>query len=205
MTATLCRRPSLFRLLLCGAAALAGGGGAADNPDGFQRIDFGPNDPAEDIPYQRDLARENAAQGLTFEPEKLAQVNVIYGNPVRPERVNRDMIKLLEVTNPGEIRSGLGHPGASGGGYADWLFEEVISYQLPEGQVEAFGDYYVQALETVQLDSYGAGRLLAAAALVGPDGRSLLNFTDQERDRFDFLGSVWFIMAGIFELLRRLF
>lgn len=38
----------------------------------------------------------------------------------------------------------------------------------------------------MQRGGYGVSRLLAAV-LVGLDGRSLLNFTDQERDRFDAL------------------
>ena len=183
---------SLLLLLGCCAAALAacGGGGAADNPGEFEIIDFGADDPADDIQFQLALARENAAQGLTFEPERLVQVNVVYSNQVRQERlqqVNRDMIKLLEVTNPGEINLDWVIKTHQAVEDADWLFEEAINYRLPADQVESFGDYYVQVLETVQLGGYGASRLLAAAVLVGPDGRSLLNFTDSERDRYDVL------------------
>ena len=148
----LCRRttglrPLILLLLLlgcCAAALAAGGGGSADNSDEFQMIDFGPDDPADDIQYQLALARENAAQGLTFEPEKLVQGNVIYGNQVRLERLqqaNRDLIKLPEVTNPGEIGRDWVIRVHQAVEDADWLFEEAIGYQLPAGQVEVFGDY----------------------------------------------------------------
>ena len=119
------------------------------------------------------------------------QVDVIYSNQVRLERlqqVNRDMIKLLEVTNPGEINRDWVVKTHQAVEDADWPFEEASNYRRPAGQVEEFGDYHVPALAAVQLGGYGDSRLLAAAALlVGPEGRNLLNFTDSERDRYDIL------------------
>ena len=190
------RRPliPLLLALLCSGGLLlmaaCGGGGEGPQVDEFGIIDFGPDDPADDIQYQLALARENAEQGLTFEPERLVQVNVVYSNQVRLERLERvirDMIRLLETNNAGEINLDWVIRVHQAVEDADFLFAEAIRYRLPEGQVEEFGDYYVEVLETIQLGGYGASRLLAAAVLVGPEGRSLLNFTDTERVRYDVL------------------
>ena len=178
-----------FLLLLPAASAACGGGGNA-GPAEFEILDFGPDDPADDIDYQLQLARQNAAQGLTFEPEKLVRVSAVYNNQVRLERlqqVNRDLVTLLDYSNPGEIDLDWVIRVHQAVEDADRLYSEAVGYRLPEDLVEDFGDYYVEVLETVQLSGYGASRLLAAAVEVGPDGRSLLNFTDNERRRFDVL------------------
>lgn len=176
-------------LLLLAALAACGGGGAA-GPAEFEILDFGPDDPADDIDYQLQLARENAAQGLTFEPEKLVRVSTVYNNQVRLERlqrVNRDLVTLLDYSNPGEIDLDWVIRVHQTVEDADRLYSEAVGYRLPADLVDDFGDYYVEVLETVQLSGYGASRLLAAAVEVGPEGRSLLNFTDNERRRFDVL------------------
>ena len=68
---------------------------------------------------------------------------------------------------------------------SDDYFLALTSMELPESQRDQYGYLHIGTLEVVQVAALGSDRLLAAAVLVGPSGRSLLNMGDDERDEFE--------------------
>ena len=72
-------------------------------------------------------------------------------------------------------------------GESDAFFKVLTSLEIPESQRRQYRYLHVGLLETVQVSGYGADRLLAAAVLVGPSGRSMVNMSGEEIDEFQTL------------------
>ena len=70
---------------------------------------------------------------------------------------------------------------------SDDYFQVLTSLEVPASQREQYQYLYIAMLESVQVLGYGADRLLAAAVLVGPSGRSMLNMSGEEVDAFQTL------------------
>ena len=67
---------------------------------------------------------------------------------------------------------------------ADFFFERMTGMEIPGSQREQYEYLYLGMLETIQVMAFGSDRVLAAALLVGPGGRSLAIMPPEERDRF---------------------
>ena len=173
----------LFGLLLlmtsgCGFFGV-GGGGDGD----FQLLEFEP-DPPTPVP------EKVVGLALSINPEILVEVEFLYAHKVHMEtlrRINRDLLGLLDYSSPGDV--GL-----------DWVIEvhEVTkemddffllttSLRVPESQRDQYEYLFVSMLEGVQTMGLGADRLLAASLHLGPSGRTLVNMSEVEQDKFEAL------------------
>lgn len=117
-----------------------------------------------------------------------AEIRFLYNFQVRLERLQR-MVRDLNGTL---------EPSGGRGGYdlewviavhevtreSDDLFRTLTSLRLPESQREQYEYLYVGMLEVVQVAGYGSDRLLAAAVLVGPSGRTAQQLGAEDADRF---------------------
>ena len=174
----------MVSLSLMGCGLLGFGGGDGDSEaDAMELIDFG-----DDLPTPEPEAA--VARALSVDPESLIQIGFLYEFQVRLERLSR-MIRDLDSTNeyssPSDVNLEWVAEVHEVTREADDFFRELTSMEIPESQRSRYQYLYLGMLETVQIAGFGSDRLLAAAVLVGPSGRSLLNMDPAEADRFDAL------------------
>ena len=192
---------SLVSLLVC-VPFLVGcglfspvGADAGSDPEGLPpRMELIQFD--DDLPPDLQMEAPSAASGeeqmrsLVVDPDVLVQVRFLYNLQVRLEglrRVIRDLSSMLDHDGPGEVDLDWVAEVHEVTREADEYFRVLTSLQVPESQMERYGVIYLDILDVVQLASYGSDRVLAAAVLVGPSGRSLLNMPVREVDEFNTL------------------
>lgn len=169
-------------LLGCG---MLGFGGDEEGGDGesMELIDFG-----DDLPTPE--PEEVVAQALSVDPESLVEIGFLHGFQVRLERLQRmvrDLESSTDYSSPSDVDLEWVADVHEVTREADEFFVELTSMSIPESQRVQYEYLYVGMLEAVQIAGFGSDRLLASAVLVGPSGRSLLNMSPAEADRFDAL------------------
>ena len=178
-------------LVGCGLFSSVGADSGSD-PDGLPpRMEIIQFD--DDVPPDLqvvDASSLEEGRSLVVDPEVLVQVRFLYNLQVRLEglrRIIRDLSSVLDHDGPGEINLDWVAEVHEVTREADEYFRVLTSLQVPESQMERYGVIYLDILDVVQLASYGSDRVLAAAVLVGPSGRSLLNMPVREVDEFNTL------------------
>ena len=172
---------SLLAVLSMGCGFFGGGGGGGD--DEFTLLEFEP-DPPTPVP------EKVVGLALSLNPEILVEIEFLYAHQVHMQtlrRINRDLLALLDYSSPGDVD-------------LDWVIEvhEVTkemddffllttSRRVPESQRGQYEYLFVNMLEAVQTMGLGGDRLLAASLHLGPSGRSLLNMSEVDQDRFESL------------------
>lgn len=169
-------------LLGCGMLGFGGDGDESD-PDSMDLIDFG-----DDLPTPE--PEQAVAQALSVDPESLVEIGFLYSFQVRLERLRRmvrDLDSSNEYSSPADINLEWVADVHEVTREADAFFKELTSMEIPGSQRVRYEYLYIGMLEAVQIAGFGSDRLLAAAVLVGPSGRSLPNMTPAEVDRFEAL------------------
>lgn len=171
-------------LALSGGCALVRGGGDenADPAEGLEILEFGP-DPTP-VPVEEEV-RNLAVSGLALE-----ELNYLYHRQVLMEQlrvVQRDLEQLQGFE--GGAGAGLGwvidvHDAVHG---ADLIFEQVLGMEVPEYQRDKHAEMYLSELELIQVMNFGAARLLEAATVLGPGGRTADGLELEDSRRFQVL------------------
>ncbi len=165
---------------------LLGFGGDGDSEESLEMdmIQF-----ADDLPTPEpeDAA---AARALNIDPDILEEIHFLYNFQVRLEglrQVVRDLNSMLDYSGPGDIDLDWVAEVHEVTRESDDYFRVLTSLEVPVSQREQYEYLYIAMLESVQVSGYGADRLLAAAVIVGPSGRSMLNLSGEEVDAFQTL------------------
>ena len=169
----------------CGMLGLGGDGdgdGEAE-AESLDLIDFGD----DLIGFGRGQV---VAEALSVDPGSLVEISFLYNFQVRMERLQRmirDLDSTSDYSSPSDVNLEWVAEVHEVTREADDFFRELTSLEFPDAQRIQYEYLYVGMLEAVQIAGFGSDRLLAAAVLVGPSGRSLLNMEGVEADRFDAL------------------
>ena len=171
----------LFGMFLGTGCGLLGGGEGGDGEIGLLEFDAPPPTVELDVVVQR---------ALSFDQRVIVEIQFLYGYQVRMEtfqRINRDLLSLLDYSNPADVDLDWVIAVHTATEETEVFFNEVTGLRVPESQREQYEYIFIGMLEAVQVAGYGLDRLLAAAVLVGPNGRSLLSMSRQESEQFDVL------------------
>ena len=169
----------------CGLLGFGGDGGDGDSEESLELdvIQF-----ADDLPTLE--PEEAVARALSIDPDILEEIRFLYNFQVRLEglrQVVRDLDSMLDYSGPGDIDLGWVAEVHEVTRESDDYFQVLTSLEVPASQLEQYQYLYIAMLESVQVLGYSADRLLAAAVLVGPSGRSMLNMSGEEVDAFQTL------------------
>ena len=118
-------------------------------------------------------AKSIGVDGLVLE-----EINYLYGHQVWLEslvRLNRDMASVLESAGKSKEPVGLDwvidvHNVTT---YADEIFGLTLAKNTPVAQRESYSGLYLAELEVIQVMAFGRDRLLSAALVLGPAGRTV--------------------------------
>ena len=169
----------------CGLLGFGGDGGSDGSLD-MEMIQF-----ADDLPTpEPEDAAAAAVRSLRIDPDILVEINFLYNFQVRLEglrQVVRDLNSMLDYSGPGDIDLDWVAEVHEVTRESDDYFKVLTSLDVPGSQREQYEYLYISMLEIVQVSGYGADRLLAAAVIVGPSGRSMLNLSGEEVDEFQTL------------------
>ena len=144
----------------------------------------------EGQPVEQVIEIEEQLIVIGFDGLVLEEVTYLYTQQVGLEslrRINRDLISLIEDSKGGDEPLGLDWV-VSVHDYvrlADELFALYLGRPITDEQRADYGDVFLSGLETVQVMDYGADRLLAAALVIGPSGRSLDVMSEDEVQQFE--------------------
>ena len=166
----------------CGLLGLGGDG------DSEESLDMGMIQFADDLPTPE--SEDAAARDLNIDPAILEEIHFLYNFQVRLEglrQVVRDLNSMLDYSGPGDIDLDWVAEVHEVTRESDDYFKVLTSLEVPVSQREQYEYLYIAMLESVQVSGYGADRLLAAAVVVGPSGRSMLNMSGEEVDAFQTL------------------
>lgn len=170
-------------LLSSGCALVRGGDEEADPDEGLELLEFGP-DPTP-LPVEEEI-RNLSVSGLALE-----ELNYLYHRQVLMEQlkvVNRDLEQLQSFE------------GRQGGAGLEWvidvhdvvheadvMFGLALTMEVPEYQRDKYADMYLSELELIQVMNFGAARLLEAATVLGPGGRTVDTLGPEDFRRFEVL------------------
>ena len=167
----------------CGLLGFGGDGDSGESLD-MEMIQF-----ADDLPTPEPDAAA-AARSLIVDPDILVEIHFLYNFQVRLEglrQVVRDLNSMLDYSGPGDIDLDWVAEVHEVTRESDDYFKVLTSLDVPGSQRKQYEYLYIDMLEVVQVSGYGADRLLAAAVIVGPSGRSMLNLSGEEVDEFQTL------------------
>ena len=165
------------------------GGGDGGSSGEMELIEFGDELPAPD-PGLDSGSAEVEFQTLQVDPRILEEIYFLYNFQVRVEglqQVIRDLSSMLQYNGPGDIDLEWVADVHEVTRESDAYFRVLTSLDVPESQQNQYGYLYISLLETVQVSGFGSDRLLAAAVLVGPSGRSMVSMSGEEVDEFETL------------------
>ena len=170
----------------CGLLGFGGDGDSEESLD-LDMIQF-----ADDLPTPEpeESAAAAAARALNIDPDILEEIHFLYNFQVRLEglrQVVRDLNSMLDYSGPGDIDLDWVAEVHEVTRESDDYFKVLTSLEVPVSQRGQYEYLYIAMLEVVQVSGYGADRLLAAAVIVGPSGRSMLNMSGEEIDAFQTL------------------
>ena len=164
---------------------LLGFGGDGDSEDSLEldMIQF-----SDDVPIPE--PEEEVALALSIDPNILVEIHFLYNFQVRLEglrQVVRDLHSMLDYSGPGDIDLDWVAEVHEVTRESDDYFKVLTSLDVPVSQRAQYQYLYIGMLESIKVSGYGADRLLAAAVIVGPSGRSMLNMSEEEIDVFQTL------------------
>ena len=164
---------------------LLGFGGDGDSEDSLEldMIQF-----SDDVPTPE--PEEEVALALSIDPNILVEIHFLYNFQVRLEglrQVVRDLHSMLDYSGPGDIDLDWVAEVHEVTRESDDYFKVLTSLDVPVSQRAQYQYLYIGMLESIKVSGYGADRLLAAAVIVGPSGRSMLNMSEEEIDAFQTL------------------
>lgn len=167
----------LLGVFLVGCGVFGGGGEDLE----FETLVF------EDVPPTPTPPVEDVVASIGLEPVLLVRLRYLYSHQVRLEtlrRLGRDLQRLVEYSSESAV--GL-----------DWVIEvhevteetdEVVLRAtragIPESQRDQYEYLFVGLLRVMDVMQYGSARLLEAATVIGPSGRTLDTMNGAERERF---------------------
>ncbi len=165
----------LFGAVGCSSIGLGGGNGE------IGLIEFEP-DPPTPVP------EEVVGLALSMNPDVMQFVSTIYELQLLYEsvdRMNRDLVNLVGsgegddyglewVIEVHEVTQD-----------AETLYRRVAAFRLPENLRSEYDNTFIDLLQVIQLSSVGSDRILSAAILIGPSGRSMRNLQGAELERFE--------------------
>ena len=143
---------------------------------------------SDDVPTPE--PEEEVALALSIDPNILVEIHFLYNFQVRLEglrQVVRDLHSMLDYSGPGDIDLDWVAEVHEVTRESDDYFKVLTSLDVPVSQREQYQYLYIGMLESIKVSGYGADRLLAAAVIVGPSGRSMLNMSEEEIDAFQTL------------------
>ena len=166
----------------CGLLGFGGDGDSEESLD-LDMIKF-----SDDVPTPE--PEEEVALALSIDPNILVEIHFLYNFQVRLEglrQVVRDLHSMLDYSGPGDIDLDWVAEVHEVTRESDDYFKVLTSLDVPVSQREQYQYLYIGMLESIKVSGYGADRLLAAAVIVGPSGRSMLNMSEEEIDAFQTL------------------
>ena len=177
---------ALFSISTLGCGLL-GFGGDGDSEDSLEldMIQF-----SDDLPEPEEAAEAEVALALSIDPDILVEIHFLYNFQVRLEGLRqmvRDLQSMLDYSGPGDIDLDWVAEVHEITRESDDYFKVLTSLNVPVSQREHYQYLYIAMLESIKVSGYGADRLLAAAVIVGPSGRSMLNMSEEEIDAFQTL------------------
>ena len=175
---------ALFSISTLGCGLL-GFGGDGDSEDSLEMdvIQF-----SDDVPTPE--PEEEVALALSIDPNILVEIHFLYNFQVRLEGLRqmvRDLHSMLDYSGPGDIDLDWVAEVHEVTRESDDYFKVLTSLDVPVSQRAQYQYLYIAMLESIKVSGYGADRLLAAAVIVGPSGRSMLNMSEEEIDAFQTL------------------
>lgn len=187
------RKIGLLLLLLAILAVLLACGGGDEGEDLSEGLvfDFGDTEESADESGDEGPAEApNPFARLTYDEGRHGRVAYVYDVQAfvrEMERSRRDMIRLLERAQ-------------ESGGSVEWVAEvhdahrisedfriRAYNYVLTDDLIDEYVDFHAVFLEAVQLYAHGSDRMLQAAIVVGPGGRSVGDLLPAERTDFESL------------------
>ena len=177
---------ALFSISSLGCGLL-GFGGDGDSEDSLEMdiIQF-----ADDVSISEPEPEEEVALALSIDPNILVEIHFLYNFQVRLEGLRqmvRDLHSMLDYSGPGDIDLDWVAEVHEVTRESDDYFKVLTSLDVPVSQRAQYQYLYIGMLESIKVSGYGADRLLAAAVIVGPSGRSMLNMSEEEIDAFQTL------------------
>ena len=180
---------ALFSISTLGCGLL-GFGGDGDSEDSLELdlIQF-----SDDLPEPEEAAEAAEAEvalALSIDPDILVEIHFLYNFQVRLEGLRqmvRDLHSMLDYSGPGDIDLDWVAEVHEVTRESDDYFKVLTSLDVPVSQRAQYQYLYIAMLESIKVSGYGADRLLAAAVIVGPSGRSMLNMSEEEIDAFQTL------------------
>ena len=130
------------------------------------------------------------AAGLVVQPPLLIEVRFLIEYQVNLEammQANRDLQSLLEYSNPADVDLEWVVDVHRETQESDVLLIRLAGFRPPGSQAERYRSYHVELLDGIAVMGIGSDRLLNAAVLVGPSGRTVLNLDIPNRGRFETL------------------
>ena len=172
-------------LSLSAGCGFLGFGGDSDGDGLDTLIEF-----QDELPPDEGAGIAAVRRPLYIPPEVLLEVQFLYNLQVRMEGLRqtiRDLSSAADYSGPPDVDLDWVVEAHEVTREADAFFSILAGLDVPESQRAQYEYLYINMLEIVQVTSYGSDRLLAASVLVGPSGRSLVNMTSEEVDRFEVL------------------
>ena len=162
--------------------------GFGGDDDSEESLDLDMIQFSDDVPTPE--PEEEVALALSIDPNILVEIHFLYNFQVRLEglrQVVRDLHSMLDYSGPGDIDLDWVAEVHEVTRESDDYFKVLTSLDVPVSQREQYQYLYIGMLESIKVSGYGADRLLAAAVIVGPSGRSMLNMSEEEIDAFQTL------------------
>ena len=162
--------------------------GFGGDDDSEESLDLDMIQFSDDVPSPE--PEEEVALALSIDPNILVEIHFLYNFQVRLEglrQVVRDLHSMLDYSGPGDIDLDWVAEVHEVTRESDDYFKVLTSLDVPVSQREQYQYLYIGMLESIKVSGYGADRLLAAAVIVGPSGRSMLNMSEEEIDAFQTL------------------
>ena len=173
----------LVILVILATLSSVGCGGmfGGEEEEEFEILEF---DDAEPTPMP---AVDAVIASVGIDPYVLLSLRFLYGLQVRLEtlkRITRDMKGLAQYESDGEVNLQWVIDVHQVTDEVEGLAKRVKSSGIPESEREQYEYLFVGLLESIDLVEYGSLRLLAAATVLGPSGRSLETMGTGEREEF---------------------
>lgn len=198
-------RMTLLALLVCVALLLAACGGEDDLSEGII-FDFSDLEPAEVSGEGEGELLPNVFARLDIDPERLVRISYLHDMQSLTNELQVASRSLTRVVDGGSNDPGL-----------DWVIavhdahrisEDLrvrgYGFALPEVLEEDYIDFHVSYLEGLQVYGQSVDRLLEAALLLGPGGRTVSEMTRPESVEFSsLLAEVRFFSADAEVLIAR--
>ena len=162
---------------LFAGACLFGGGGEEE----FELLEFEEVPPSPTSPVAQVVAE------IGLDPAVVVQLRFLYGHQVRVgglRRMGQDLRRLADYESPAAVDLSWVIEVHAVTEEMDNFAERAASAGIPESQRKQYQYLFVDLLEAIDVVGYGSLRLLEAATVIGPSGRSLETLEPADKERF---------------------